>query len=81
MSAACCQPALSLTLPRSLLRNDNASPLQHLTYCGERYKGRYTIAKHWHGLMKAAGGLGDVVLAVEHLDHQPLAGAVSAGQE
>ncbi|PRW57164.1 mitogen-activated kinase kinase 3 [Chlorella sorokiniana] len=45
-----------------------------LTYCGEKLKGRYTIAKHFHGLMKQASALGDVVLTVEHLDHQLLAG-------
>jgi len=29
--------------------------LQVLTYCGEKLKGRYTIAKHFHGLMKQVG--------------------------
>ena len=28
---------------------------QHLTYCGERLKGRYTVAKHFHGLMRQVG--------------------------
>lgn len=51
--------------------------LQHLCYCGEKLKGRYTLAKHWHGLMRQVSALGDIVLVVDKVDHQPLAGAVS----
>jgi hypothetical protein len=48
-----------------------------LSYCGERLKGRYTIAKHFHGLMRQVSALGDIVLVVDRVDHQPLQGAVS----
>ncbi len=50
---------------------------QHLCYCGEKLKGRYTLAKHWHGLMRQVAALGDIVLQVDKVDQQPLAGAVS----
>ena len=52
-------------------------PLQQVCYDGEKLKGRYTAAKHWHGLMRQVSALGDIVLIVEQVDHQPLAGAVS----
>lgn len=47
----------------------------HLCYCGEKLKGRYTLAKHWHGLMRQVAALGDIVLQVDKVDQQPLAGA------
>lgn len=53
--------------------------VQHLCYCGEKLKGRYTLAKHWHGLMRQVSALGDIVLQVDKVDQQPLAGAVSWG--
>lgn len=52
------------------------SPAQHLSYCGEQLKGRYTIAKHLHGLMRQVSALGDIVLVVNRVDHQPLEGTV-----
>lgn len=42
--------ALPLQLPPTLS--------QVLTYCGEKLKGRYTIAKHFHDLMKQVGRAG-----------------------
>lgn len=51
--------------------------LQQLCYCGEKLKGRYTIAKHFHGLMRQVSALGDIVLVVDRVDHQPLQGSVS----
>ena len=50
--------------------------LQQLCYCGEKLKGRYTIAKHFHGLMARVTALGEIVLQVDSVDHQPLQGAV-----
>lgn len=47
-----------------------------LCYCGEKLKGRYTIAKHFHGLMRQVSALGDIVLVVDRVDHQPLQGSV-----
>ena len=55
--------------------------LQHLCYCGEKLKGRYTIAKHFHGLMRQVAGLGEILLQVDKVDHQPLQAAVSVSPQ
>lgn len=48
---------------------------QVLQYEGERLKGRYTAARHFHDLMRGVAGLGgDVVLAVESLEHRAAEG-------
>jgi hypothetical protein len=50
---------------------------QHLCYCGEKLKGRYTVAKRFADLMRQVSALGDIVLVVDQVDYQPLQGAVS----
>jgi hypothetical protein len=52
--------------------------MQQLCYCGEKLKGKYTIAKRFHDLMRQVSMLGDIVLAVDKVDHQALQGAVSS---
>ena len=52
--------------------------MQHLSCNGERLKGRYTIAKHFHTLLRQVAAAGDIAFVVDALDFQQLAEAVSA---
>jgi hypothetical protein len=74
LSTASC---LTLPLPCPHPSPPPLPRLQHLCYCGEKLKGRYTIAKHFHSLMRQVAGLGEILLQVDKVDHQPLQGAVS----
>ncbi|GAB4819369.1 hypothetical protein N2152v2_006415 [Parachlorella kessleri] len=47
----------------------------HLSYNGERLKGRYTIAKHFHTLLRQVAAAGDIAFVVDALDFQQLEGA------
>ena len=67
------------TTPLTLLRllPPHAAVPQHFSYCGEQHRGKYTIAKQLHCLMRSATkGLGGVVFSVAKVDHQLLDEAV-----
>ncbi len=52
--------------------------MQHLCFNGERYKGRYTIAKHFNSLMRQVAAAGDIAFVIDTLEFQPLDGMVGA---